>query len=70
MVNVGDVGLIPGLGRASGAENGNSLQYSFLGNSMDRGAWWATIHGGHKRVGHNLATKQQIWTLFYLRFKL
>ena len=57
MVNVGDVGLIPGLGRASGEENGNPLQYSCLRNSMDRGAWWATVHGGHKRVGHNLATK-------------
>ena len=70
MVNVGDVGLIPGLGRASGEENGNPLQYSCLRNSMDRGAWWDTVHGGHKRVGHNLATKQQIWNLFHLHFKL
>ena len=29
------------------------------GNPMDRGAWWATVHGGHRRVGNNLATKQQ-----------
>ena len=28
------------------------------GNPKDRGAWWATVHGGHKRVGHDLATKQ------------
>ena len=38
----GDVGLIHGLGRSSGGGNGNSLQYSCLGNPMDRRAWWAT----------------------------
>ena len=70
MVNEGDVGLIPGSGRAPGEENGNPLQYPCLGNPMDRGAWWATVHGGHKRVGHNLATKQQICNLFYLDFKI
>ena len=43
--NVGDLGLIPGLGRSPGEENGYSLQYSGLENSMDRGAWWATVHG-------------------------
>ena len=42
--SVGDVGLIPGLGRAPGEENGNPLQYSCLENSMDRGAWRATVH--------------------------
>ena len=36
--NVGDLGLIPGLGRSPGEENGNPLQYSCLENSMDRGA--------------------------------
>ena len=40
-----DLGLIPGLGRASGAGNGNPLQYSCVGNHMDRGAWWATVRG-------------------------
>ena len=40
-----DAGLIPGLGRTPGVENGNPLHYSCLGNSMDRGAWWATVHG-------------------------
>ena len=39
----GDVGLIPGLERCPGVGNGN-LQYSCLGNSMDRGTWWATVH--------------------------
>ena len=43
--NVGDPGLIPGWGRPPGEGNGNPLQYSYLGNSMDRGAWWATVHG-------------------------
>ena len=38
-------GLILGLGKSPGEGNGNSLQYSCLENSMDRGAWWATVHG-------------------------
>ena len=41
--NVGDLGLIPGLGRSPGEGNGNPLQYSCLENPMDGGAWWATI---------------------------
>ena len=41
----GDMGLISGSGRSPGIGNGNLLQYSFLGNSMDRGSWQATIHG-------------------------
>ena len=40
-----DMGLMPGLGRSSGVGNDNSLQYSCLENPMDRGAWWATVHG-------------------------
>ena len=43
--NAGDVGLIPGSGRSPGEGNGNPLQHSCLRNSMDRGAWWATVHG-------------------------
>ena len=43
--NVGDLGSIPGSGRFPGEGNGNPLQYSCLENSMDRGAWWATVHG-------------------------
>ena len=45
----GDLGLIPGLGRSPGEENGNPLHYSCLENSMDRRAWWATVHGDHKK---------------------
>ena len=54
--NAGDPGFIPGLGRFPGEGNGNPLQYSRLENSMDRGAWQATVHGV-ARVGHDLATK-------------
>ena len=43
--SAGDLGLTPGLGRSSAEGNGNPLQYSSLENSMDRGAWWATVHG-------------------------
>ena len=50
--NAGDVVSISGLERSSGEGNGNSLQYSCLGNPMDRGAWGATVHGV-ARVGHD-----------------
>ena len=43
--NARDLGLIPGSRRSPGEGNGNPLQYSFLGNPMDRGAWWTTVHG-------------------------
>ena len=43
--NAGDMGLIPGSGRSPGGGNGTPLQYPCLGNPMDRGAWWATVHG-------------------------
>jgi len=40
-----DAGLIPGSGRSPRVGNGNSLQYSYLENSMDREAWWAIVYG-------------------------
>ena len=43
--NAGDAGLIPGSRRSPGEGNGNSLQYSCLGNLMDRGAWQAAVYG-------------------------
>ena len=43
--HAGNWSLIPGLGRSLGEGNGNPLQYSCLENSMDGGAWWATVHG-------------------------
>ena len=48
--NTGEEDLTPGLGRSPGGRNGNPLQYSYLGNPMDRGAWRATVHGGHKEL--------------------
>ena len=42
--------LIPGSGRSPGEGNGNPLQYSCLGNPMDRGAWWPTVHGVTKEL--------------------
>ena len=50
--NAGDLGSIPGSGRSPGEGNGNPLQYSCLENLMDRGAWWATVHG---------VTKSRTW---------
>ena len=50
--NLENVGSFSGLGRSSGVGNGNPLQYSWLENSMDRGAWWITVHG-FQRIGHN-----------------
>ena len=55
-----DMGFIPGWGRSPGGGNGNPLQYSCLENLMDRGGWWATVHGVQK-VRHNWSdTAQQI----------
>ena len=52
------MGAIPRLGRSPGAGTGNPLQYSCLGNPMDRGAWQAAL-GSCKRVERDLMTKQQ-----------
>ena len=60
--NAGDPGSIPGLGRSPGEGNGNPLQYSCLENPINRGAWWATVHG---------VTKSRIWLsnfTFFLSF--
>ena len=51
--NEGDPGLIPGLRRSPGEGNGNPLQYSCLGNPMDRGAWWVTVSPWGCRVGYD-----------------
>ena len=45
LANAGDLGSIPGWGRSPGEGNGNSLQYSCLENSVDKGAWRAVVHG-------------------------
>ena len=73
----GDVGSIPGSGRSPGGENGNSLQYSYLENSTDRGAWRATVHGGHKESDtteppsmqtHTHSHWKAIWSLLSGKF--
>ena len=48
--DTGDASSVPGSGRSPGGRTGNLLQYSCLENSMDRGAWWATIHGIPKNL--------------------
>ena len=55
--NAEGIGSIPGLGRSPGEGNGNTLQYSCLEYSMDRGAWWSTVQG-FKSVRHNLVNKE------------
>ena len=54
--NAGDMGLNPGLERSHRGENGNPLQYSCLGNPVDRGAWWAIQSIGSQRIRHDWAT--------------
>ena len=63
-VNAGDAGSIPGLGKSPGEENGKSLQYSCLGNPMDRGAWLTTVHGVAESdlAEHSTAQQQSIRT--------
>ena len=56
--NAGDLGFIPGLGRSPRGGHGNSLQFSCLENSMDRGAWWATVQRV-TQLDMTEATKQQ-----------
>ena len=48
--NAGDLSSIPGSGKFAGEGNGNPFQYSCLGNPMDRGAWWAIVHGAAKEL--------------------
>ena len=59
----GDTGSIPGSGRFPGEGNGNSLQYSYLGNSMDRREWWATIRRVSKSQTRQSASAAQHMTL-------
>ena len=55
--NAGDVALSPGSGGCPGERNGNSLQYSCLGNPMDRGAWRATVLEVKNKLDTTEATK-------------
>ena len=56
--NAEDRSLIPGSGRSPEEDKGYPLQYSCLENPMDRGAWWATVHGVADAVRHELVTQQ------------
>ena len=67
--NVGDirdVSLIPGSGRSPGGGHGNPLQYSCLENSIDRGAWWATLHGITKSQTQLGTHHQYMYILIYV----
>ena len=57
----GRTGSVPGSGSSPGEGNGNRLQYSCLGNPMDRGAWWATVHG----VKNEVDTTKQLYNNNY-----
>ena len=63
LANAGNVGLIPGSGRSPGEGNGNPLQNSCVENSMDRGAWLATVHGFSKSRTR-LMTNINLYQLF------
>ena len=80
--NAGDTGdavLIPGWGRSPGAGTGQPLQYSCLGNPMDRGAWWAAVHGVTESLTRLSAPQKRVvscytqwlllWTDFIIDFK-
>ena len=56
-----DEGSIPGLGRSSGVGNGNPLQYSCLGNPMERGTWWALVHTGTETGQLTLVLSQPVF---------
>ena len=66
--NAGDLGLILGSGRSPGEGNGNIFQYSCLGNPMDRGAWWATVHRVAKELDmtYRLNNNNNLTTLEFL----
>ena len=65
--NAGEGSSIPVLGRSPGEGNGNPLEYSCLGNPMDRQAWVSCIPWSRKRVGHDLMTEHALnfFPMFY-----
>ena len=70
--DIRDMGLIPGSGRSPGGEDGSPLQYSCLKNPMDRGAWWATVHGvakGCTRLS-NFTRRRHIFINIYITEKI
>ena len=65
--NTGDVGLIPWVGKIPGEGNGNPLLYFCLGNPMDRGAWWAIVHGVAKGSDTTEHTHTHTHTHVYIK---
>ena len=66
--NAGELGSIPRSGRSFGEGNGNPLQYSYLENSMDGGAWWATVHGIAKSLTRLSNFTDILWKCWSLTF--
>ena len=68
--NAADVDFIPGSGGSPGEGNDNPLQYSCLENSMDRGAWWATVHGVAKELDttEQLNSSNILWSGEYMSY--
>ena len=66
--DIRDVGLIFGWGRSPGGGNGNQFQYSCLGYPMDRGVWWVTVHGVHKKsdMTEDSHMCQTLFSVFFL----
>ena len=60
---IGDAGSIPGSRRSPGGAQGIPLEYSCLGNHMDRGVWWPTVHGVAKELDMTQQLKQQPTTI-------
>ena len=63
--NEGEMDLIPELSRSPEGKDGKSLQYFYLENPMDRGAWWAAVHGS-QRVRHNWALSRVFRQKYYV----
>ena len=68
LASAADSNSIPGLGRCIGKGNGNPLQYSCLGNPMDRGARWATVHGVAKELDMTATKTATIFLYIYYSF--
>ena len=67
--DIRDAGSVPRLGRSPGGGNGNPLQYSYLKNPMDRGAWWATVYAGRnesdttERLSRDTAAGKRLFSI-------